>query len=152
MPDHPRARKSKKIEDGPRDLTEINPQKVGFVIVKARERLAEDEGVEPDAANAADDGEREILTDSADRPTHAELAQFIAALDEEESAALVALLWIGRGDFEREEWPQALAQARERRETPTTAYLLGEPLLPEHLEEALSAFGYAYSDFAPDEE
>jgi len=140
------------IEEGPRALNEINPEKVGFVIVKARELFSEDEGATADSSNAADDGARAILTDSAYGPVSAELKQYIEALDEEESAALVALLWIGRGDFEREEWPNALAQARERRESPTASYLLGEPLLPEYLEEALEAFGYAHSDFTPDEE
>jgi hypothetical protein len=140
------------IEDGPRDLNEINPEKVGFVIVKARELLAEDGGVRADASNAADDGERAVLTDDADRPVRAELRQYIEALDEEESTALVALLWVGRGDFEREEWDQALSQARERREIPVAAYLFGEPLLPEYLEEALAAFGYAHEDFTPDED
>ncbi|MCW2286098.1 hypothetical protein M2323_003935 [Rhodoblastus acidophilus] len=140
------------IEDGPRGLNEINPEKVGFVIVKARELLSEDEGLSPDASNAADDGGQAILTDSAYGPIRAELKQYIDALDEEEAAALVALLWIGRGDFEREEWANALAQARARRESPTASYLLGEPLLPEYLEEALEAFGYSHSDFTPDED
>lgn len=144
--------KMRTIEDGPSDLNEINPEKVGYVIVKARELLAEDEGLRADASNAADDGERAILTDSADGPVRAELTQYLEALDEEESAALVALLWIGRGDFEREEWANALSQARERRESPTAAYLLGEPLLPDYLEEALAAFGYAHEDVTPDEE
>jgi hypothetical protein len=140
------------IEDGPRALNEINPEKVGFVIVKARELLSEDEGLRADPSNAADDGGRAILTDNAYGPIRAELKQYIDALDEEESAALVALLWVGRGDFDVEEWANAVAQARERRESPTAAYLLGEPLLPEYLEEALSAFGYAHSDFMPDED
>jgi hypothetical protein len=140
------------IEDGPRDLNEINPEKVGFVIVKARELFSEDEGVRADPSNAADEDERAILTENADRPVRAELKQYIEALDEEESAALVALMWVGRGDFDCEEWDQALSQARERRESPTATYLLGEPLLPEHLEEALAAFGYAHEDFTPDED
>jgi hypothetical protein len=135
------------IDDTPSAMPEINPEKVCFVATKARELLSEDEGARPDASNATDDEERSILTDAAYPSVHAELVQFVADLDEDETAALVALLWIGRGDFEAKDWEAAVAQARERREGPTAAYLLGEPLLPDYLEDALAAFGHSCRDF-----
>jgi hypothetical protein len=135
------------IEDTPSAMPDINPEKVCFVVTKARELLSEDEGLKPDASNAADDGEQSILTDAAYGPIRAELEQFIADLDEDETAALVGLLWIGRGDFEAKDWEDAVAQARERREGPTATYLLGEPLLPDYLEDALAAFGQSCRDF-----
>ena len=137
----------RKIDDDPITFTEINAEKVCFVIVKSRELLAEDEGLKADPSNAADDGELSILTDAAYGPVRAELAQFIEDLDVDEAAALVGLLWVGRGDFEREEWDDALKLARERRETPTLTYLLGEPLLPDYLEEGLQAFGLTCRGF-----
>lgn len=133
-------------------MPDINPRKVCYIAAKARELLSEDEGAESDASNAADDEARAILTDAAYGPIHAELEQFVADLDEDESAALVAMLWIGRGDFEAKDWEEAVAQARERRQTPTVHYLLGEPLLPDYLEEALAAFGQSCNDFAPTSE
>jgi hypothetical protein len=135
------------IEDTPSAMPDINPEKVCFVVTKARELLSEDEGLKPDASNASDDGEQSILTDAAYGPVHAELEQFIADLDEDETAALVGLLWIGRGDFEPKDWEDAVAQARERRESSTATYLLGEPLLPDYLEDALAAFGHSCRDF-----
>jgi hypothetical protein len=135
------------IDDTPSAMPEINPAKVCFVAAKARELLSEDEGVRPDASNSGDDGQRSILTDAADAPIRAELKQFVADLDEDETAALVALLWIGRGDFDPKDWEAAVAQARERREGPTQAYLLGEPLLPDYLEDALAAYGHSCRDF-----
>ena len=135
------------IDDTPSGMPDINPEKVCFVVAKARELLSEDEGLKPDASNAADDGEQSILTDAAYGPIRAELVQFIADLDEDETAGLVALLWIGRGDFDAKDWEGAVAQARERRESPTTTYLLGEPLLPDYLEDALAAFGHSCRDF-----
>lgn len=135
------------IDEAAPSMPEINPQKVCFIVAKSRELLSEDEGLKPDASNAADDGESAILTDAAYAPVHAELVEFIADLDEDETAALVALLWIGRGDFEPADWPAAVAQARERREGPTATYLLGEPLLPDYLEDALSAFGQSCRDY-----
>ncbi len=135
------------IVEAPRIFNEINVEKVCFVIVKSRELLAEDDGLKGDASNAADDGERAILTDAAYAPVRAELTQFVEDFDEEELAALVALLWVGRGDFEREDWDEALTLARDRREGPTVDYLLGEPLLPDYLEEGLQAFGLTCREF-----
>ncbi len=142
------------IDDTNPDMPEINPQKVCFIAAKARELLSVDEGAKPDASNATDDGERAILTDAAYGPIRAELEQFIADLDEDEAAALVALMWIGRGDFEPRDWEDAVVQARERSRTPAAHYLLGEPLLPDYLEDALAAFGHSCRDFdgGPDAE
>jgi len=47
-------------------------------------------------------------------------------------AELVALMWLGRGDAEPEEWNDLVARAFERREVPTENYLLDHPLLAEH--------------------
>jgi Protein of unknown function (DUF3775) len=135
------------IDESTPSMPDINPQKVCFIAAMARELLSEDEGARPDGSNATDDGERSILTDAAYPPIHSEFLQYVADLDEDETAALVALLWIGRGDFEAGDWEDAVAQARERRETPTATYLLGEPLLPDYLEDALAAFVQSCSDF-----
>jgi hypothetical protein len=135
------------IDESIPSMPDINPQKVCFIAAKARELLSEDEGSKPDASNATDDGERSILTDAAYGPVHAELKEFIDDLDVDEAIALVALLWIGRGDFEPKDWQDAVAQARERRQGPTVNYLLGEPLLPDYLEDALASFGHSCRDF-----
>jgi hypothetical protein len=135
------------IDETTPSMPDINPQKVCFIAAKARELLSEDEGSKPDASNATDDGERSILTDAAYGPVQAELKQYVEDLDVDEATALVALLWIGRGDFEPKDWEDAVAQARERSETPTVSYVLGEPLLPDYLEDALAAFGHSCRDF-----
>jgi hypothetical protein len=135
------------IDDTPSSMPDINPEKVCFVVVKSRELLSEEEGARPDASNAADDGERSVLTDSAYGPVRAELVQFVEDLDVDEATALVALLWIGRGDFDPKDWEAAVAQARERSSGATAQYLLGEPLLPDYLEDALAAFGHSCRDF-----
>ena len=51
---------------------------------------------------------------------------------------LVALAWLGRGDYTLETWEEALDTARERHNERTAAYLMGMPLLPDLLSEALS--------------
>ena len=82
-----------------------------------------------------------MLTDTAGRSIRRELIEFIKDLDEDEAAAVVALSWIGRGDFQPEEWKIAVAQAKERAEGPTWKYLLEMELPPDYPEDALSAFG-----------
>jgi Protein of unknown function (DUF3775) len=130
----------RRIDESERPMPEINPAKVCFIIEKSREYLGEDVGVEADDSNPADDDERVMLTE-AGPSLRRELVEFIRSLDVDEAAALVALAWIGRGDFEPEEWRTAVAEAKQRAEGPTWKYLLGFELLPNYLEDALSAFG-----------
>jgi uncharacterized protein DUF3775 len=131
----------RKIDLTERPMPEINLAKVCFIIEKSREYLGEDVGVGPDDSNPTDDDERVMLTEAAGPSIRRALIEFIKDLDVDEAAALVALAWIGRGDVEPEEWKTAVAQARERAEGPTWKYLLEMALLPDYLEDALSAFG-----------
>lgn len=125
----------------PPERPNIEVGKVCFVIVKAREFDAQEEVVEPGyASDAIDDKFVQVLEAYRDDPTFEEIRSFIDALNEEEQAALVALAWTGRGDFGREDWPEALATARERQRGSTAAYLLGMPMLGDYLEEGLAAF------------
>jgi len=77
-------------------------------------------------------------------PARDELMAFIEALNEEEQINLVALAWMGRGDFIASEWADALEAARDARSDHTDTYLLGIPLLGDYLEEALATLGYDY--------
>lgn len=129
-------------------MREIETGKVCFVVVKARELGAKVDVDDPDSgSNASDDGMRSILEDFADDGTYAEVKQFIDGLDSDEQTALVALTWLGRGDFDIKEWPEALAQARAAHNERTADYLLGMPLLADFLEEGLSLHGESCEDF-----
>jgi hypothetical protein len=128
----------------------INTDKVCFVVVKARELESEDEGVEADASNATDDGFVSVLTEEAFSSTRDEISSFIDAMDIDEQIELVALMWVGRGDFAESEWKEAVAQARARHEGPTSAYLLGVPLLASFLEGGLAEFGESCELYAAD--
>jgi hypothetical protein len=134
------------------DMPEINTDKVCFVVAKSRELLAEDVGAQRDSSNATDDGFSSVLTDAGDRPARMELVEFIGALDADELDALVALVWIGRGDFEPSDWRAAVKSASERREGGAAKYLMGIPLLPDYLEDALSAFDQSCRGFEEREE
>lgn len=128
---------------------EISPTKVAHVIIKAREYDAkvatwEDEGVQSD--NDSDS----ILEDRADDATRSEAAQFIANLNVDEQANLVALAWIGRGSFTAEEFNEAVETAKAEKVNKTEDYLLGIPLLSDYLEEGLDIMGYSVESVEED--
>jgi len=127
---------------------EISTDKIGFVIVKARE-IAAKVAAWDDGATSDHDAES-ILEDFSDDATQAELKEFIRDLNEDEQASLVALAWIGRGSFAPEELEEALSTARSERTNRTADYLLGMPLLPDYLEEGLDRLGYSVEDTEDD--
>jgi hypothetical protein len=121
-------------------------ESICFIILKAREFDAKvapvDEG---SGSNPADDAAVDVLEDRDDSVTE-ELAGAIDALDPKQQAELVALTWVGRGDFEKSEWRAALKAAREAWTTHTAAYLTGDPQLGDLLEERLAQLGYSCSE------
>jgi hypothetical protein len=140
-------RTSQSSEPAAANQPNLNTEKVCFIIVKAREFDVKEEVIEPDyASDAVDDKFVQVLEDRADDPAVEEIKSLIEAMNEDEQLELIALAWVGRGDFGTEEWPEAVALARERRVGPTSEYLLGLPLLGDYLEEGLSAFGRNCAD------
>jgi hypothetical protein len=134
--------------DRPSSAPTINLEKVCYIIVKAREFDAKEASGEPDpGSNPSDDGGAAILLDQGDDPTLEELVDGIDGLNEDEQVELVALTWLGRGDFDRREWRDAVALARERHNEQTARYLAGMPMLGDLLEEGLAAFGKSIGDF-----
>ncbi len=124
-------------------------QKLAYIVEKAREYDAEIP-VDPDAeegSDAADDDERQILLDTPDNPTEQELRDAIDGLNIDEREELLALLWLGRGDYDAQSWAEALLQARETRTTTEADYLLGTPLLADYLEEGVAALGLSLAGF-----
>jgi len=125
----------------------IATDQVCFIIVKAREfAVKEWPSIPDDGGNPADDRMIEVLEQRLDDPAFAELHAFIDALDEDQQTDLVALAWVGRGDYAIADFAQARSDAADARSGPTAGYLLGLPLLAEFLEEALSQAGRSCSD------
>lgn len=121
----------------------IDPDKVCHIIVKARAVDAKTEVVEDDpGSNMAEDEMLEVLEDYPEDATADELAAFIEGLNVDEQCELVALAWIGRGSFTKEEWREALREARHAHNTRTAEYLMGIPLLGDYLADGLAEFGH----------
>ena len=129
-------------------MLQTNPERICYIVVKAREFDAQEDVVEDNVgSNPSDEGFREVLAAHPDDPTFQELQTFIDEMNEDEQTELVALVWLGRGDFTAKQWDEAVALARERHKGPTSTYLLGLPLLPDLLEEGLSQFGLSCLEF-----
>ena len=125
----------------------ISPEKVGFLIEKAREFDAKDAPVDPDSgSNATDDDMVDVLEDNGADPVVREITGFINALTEDEQTDLIALMRLGRGDGTIEEWNELRRDAAEGRNGRTATYLLGEPMLGDLLAEGLEEFGLSWTD------
>ena len=121
----------------------INPDIVCQVIVQARAIDAKVDVVEEDpASNAVEDEMLEVLQDHPDDETRNVVTGFINELNVDEQAELVALAWIGRGSFAKEEWQDALREARDQHRDRVAEYLLGLPLLGDYLADGLAEFGH----------
>jgi hypothetical protein len=125
----------------------LSLKKLAFIIEKAREYDAEVMPVDENSgSNAVDDQSRDVLEATTDNPTREELTAAVDALNDDERVELLALTWVGRGDFARREFKQAIRQARERHDQREAEYLASTPLLADYLEEALDQLGYTKED------
>ena len=126
----------------------ISPEKVCFVIIKAKEFDAKDEVTEPDpGSNPSDDKGAAVLEDHEDDPVVEELTSLIDSLSEDEQIDLVALAWLGRDDYSADDWSTVREEAASAHNERTASYLLGMPLLGDFLEEGLSMLGYSCEEF-----
>jgi hypothetical protein len=131
----------------------ISTEKVCFVILKAREFDVKDVDTsfdDDDGSNPADDRMTEVLEDRPDDPVDQELVAFIEAMSEDEQVDLVTMTWLGRGDGTLDDWDDLRAEAARVHNRRTASYLLGIPLLPDYLEEALAAFGRSCEEIEQD--
>ena len=120
----------------------ISTENLAFIIAKAREFDAKDVLTDPgDSSNATDDAMLSVLEDHRNDPVVRELTALINALSEDEQIDLVALAWLGRGDGTKADWSALRSEAARAHNDRTAEYLLGMPLLPTHLEDALAQLG-----------
>ncbi|WP_412546546.1 DUF3775 domain-containing protein [Maricaulis sp. MIT060901] len=118
----------------------IAEKAVRDLIVRARgyDGKEQIDDLERDQDTAETDAVETLQTGQTDEGRD-EIEAWIDGLDEEAQAELVALYWIGRGDFEGRDFPRVVNAARERRTTPTADYLLGAPLMGDYIEIGLDA-------------
>jgi hypothetical protein len=128
------------------DALTISRETVFFIIVKAREFDEKVEDTDPDSgSNPTDDREVDVLEDEAEDTVEQELGAVLEALNVDEQLDLLALTWLGRGDFSS--FAEARKEAEDMRDKHIPSYLMGTPKLGDYLEEALAQLGYSLEDF-----
>jgi hypothetical protein len=124
---------------------DIALDKVCELIIRARAIDVKEGLTDPaSGSNPTDDGSIDALMASPDDATEEEVRDVIAGLNDDERADLIALVYIGRGDMEPEEWGAAIRLAREREDAaslPTADWLIGIPNLADLLDEGLALIG-----------
>lgn len=119
----------------------LNRDTVQFIIEKAREIHAkEDVTITETPLSPSDDWAMQILANHADDPSLQELSSTVDDLEPDQQVALVALMWLGRGDYDLDEWNDALAHAKASWTERTDEYLAGTPLLADYLSAGLEFF------------
>lgn len=113
--------------------------KICWIVLKAHEFDAKDIAADEDpGSNPSDDKMVDVLEEHSDDPVRQEMATFIDSMNDDEQIELVALMWLGRGDGDASEWESVRAEAERNHNENTALYLLGTPLLGDHLEEGLA--------------
>ena len=123
----------------------ISPEKVFFIATKSRQS----DGTADLNANSgsADDDAVHGSRDRSRTADRSELSGFIRNLNVDEQIDLVALMWLGRGDGDLDNWRDLHSEASRAHNNRTASYLIETPKLADHLEEALSQFGMSPEDF-----
>ena len=86
-------------------MLDISTDIVCMICTKAREFHAKEEVVVPEEPDSpSGDWARQVLADHPDDLTYREVQETINGLEPDQQISLVALLWIGRGDFAADQW------------------------------------------------
>lgn len=124
-------------------MIDLNPDIVLNIVEHAREfQATASMVVEEEPAHSADDLTTERLAEWHGDPMYLELKNAIEDLEPDQQTVLVALMWVGRGDFDLGDWTGAIDYANEASGVPTAEYLIATPLLADYLLEGLSQHGY----------
>lgn len=125
-------------------MLDINPDIVCRLIELAREFHAQEEVVIPEVAgNPSGDWATQTLANHVEDMTFQEFRSIVQDLDPDQQQLVVALLWLGRGDYSLDEWEDVLAQAADDWTPRTAEYLIVHPFLAEYLTDGLDQFDYS---------
>ena len=97
-------------------------------------------------SSPTEDWALQVLADHSGDYTLTELIESIGQMNQRQRAELVALMWVGRGDYAIEDWESAVDDAIGDYSVRAAAYLLAHPMVSDDLEEGLIAHGYSCQD------
>lgn len=120
----------------------ISTDKVCDFIEAAREIAGQ---VPPTTGDRTTTGDDSKLTTIEENPTEdgrrGQMIEFVMGLNSAEQTDLLALIYLGRGDFDIDEWHDAVHEAATRIADGIPDFMIGDAALPEYLGAGLDAFG-----------
>lgn len=124
-------------------MLDVNPDIVCRLVNLAREFHAQDAVEIPDEPGMPDDAlSGDVMVEYAGDSLLDEFRSVVDDLEPDQQQQVVGLLWLGRGDYDLEEWEDALAYAADAWNEATADYLIAHPLLADYLLEGLELHGY----------
>lgn len=128
------------------NVLSINPEIVCYIISKAKEFHAKEEVTfsEPMAESEYEYDWSQILADHIDDMTYIEVQKIIEDLEPDQKIDLLTLMYIGRGDFDLEQWSIAHKEAKHNIKSNLAGYLLSKPMISDYLENGLTLLGYSF--------
>lgn len=79
-------------------------------------------------------------------PFEDEINSLVESLDVDSQRDLLALIWVGRGDYDAGDWSEARRQARETADGQLATYLRETPLASDYINSGLADLGYPTAD------
>ncbi len=126
----------------------LAPDSAFAILLKARQFDAKVEQTDPDSgSNPSDDSSVDALEFGPSDDTLHELTSAIGDLNDDEQRDLVALIWLGRGDFDLAEWSDARTAAADIGRARVKRYVAEIPLVSDFLEDGLSQFNLSLGDY-----
>ncbi|ANB01848.1 DUF3775 domain-containing protein [Ectothiorhodospira sp. BSL-9] len=128
-------------------MLQISPNLVCWFISHVREFHAQEDVMLPDEPDHQNETWiDEALEEHADNVVYLELKNTVEELEPELQANMVALMWLGRGDYSEDEWDLALEEAKSNWTPRTADYLLATPMGADYLAEGLAMLGHSCED------
>lgn len=127
-------------------MLEVSTDIVCRIIDLVKEFQAQEGVVIPATSGGSEldsDAAMQVLAAHADDLTFQQLKTEIDDLEQRQQVELVALTWLGRGDYTAEEWQDVRQQAQEQWSPHTAEYLLATPQVAEYLADGLEQLGFA---------
>lgn len=87
-----------------------------------------------------------VLADHKNDAVYDEVVNIINDLRADQQVTLVALMYVGREDFDNSEWDTAVEFASQELTDHTGQYLLSRPLVSDYIENALNLLGLSCSE------
>lgn len=124
-------------------MLDVNPDTVCRLIELAREFHGQEHvSVDEEPESTGDEWPARLMAEYATGGLLDEFRATVEDLEPDQQQQVVALLWLGRGDYELDEWEDALSYAADAWNPATADYLIAHPLLADYLTEGLDRHGY----------